>query len=208
MKKNTIILDLQYLPPIQWFAEAMAYEKVYLESQENYSKGSYRNRCHIVAAQGIQRLTVPLSGGKSSQMPIQNVKISYDADWQHQHWHSIQSAYGNAPFFEFYVDDIKPFYEKKYTSLWEWNYQLLQCINEALGLDIDLHFTTVYNKEVAAKVKDYRNGVHPNPKKAASSTVYEAQPYEQVFAEKHGFLPNMSILDALFCKGPETLLLF
>ena len=204
---QNLLIDLSYLPPLQWFSKVNAREKVTLEACEHYRKGSYRNRCHIAGAQGLLRLSVPLTAGKNAQMPVREVRIAAEQPWQQQHWQSIQSAYGKSPFFEYYADDLRPFYEKKYERLWDWNFALLQCVTELIGADVTYTFSDTYYKVPPPDTLDFRGGVHPNPHKALPDPEFEHVPYEQVFTEKHGFLPNLSILDALFCKGPETILL-
>ena len=208
MQKNTILLDLQYLPPLQWFSKITKYETVILEASEHYVKGSYRNRCHIAGAQGLLRLSVPLKGGKNAQTPIREVGISNVTPWQYQHWESIQSAYGKSPFFEYYVDDLKPIFEKEYDKLWDLNYDLVQSIVDMLDLDVTFALTETYKKQTEETILDFRGGIHPNPAKAMEDPDFEVKTYEQVFTEKYDFLENLSILDVLFCKGPETVLLF
>jgi len=208
LQQNTVLLDLQYLPSLQWFSKVNQYDNILLEASENYVKSSYRNRCHIAGAQGLLRLSVPLAGGKNAQMPIRSVNISNVMTWQYQHWESIQSAYGKSPFFEYYADDLKPFFEKKYDKLWDWNYDLLMCLVEILDLEVTFQLTETYQKQTPDTVLDLRGGIHPNPKKQVADPDFTAKPYEQVFTEKYGFLPDLSVLDALFCKGPETVLLF
>lgn len=149
---------------------------------------------------------MPLAGGKHAQTPVAEVGISDETPWQYQHWQSIQSAYGKSPFFEFYADDLRPFYEKKYNKLWDWNYDLLLCLTELSGLETEFKLTENYEKTPPADILDFRGGVHPNPQKALPDPDFTARPYGQVFTEKHGFLPNLSIIDLLFCKGPETVL--
>lgn len=206
-EKSGILLDLQYLPPVQWWAKSVSADKVLLEACEHYTKGSYRNRCHIAGAQGVLPLSIPLRSGKNSQKPIKEVRIADDAGWQAQHRTSIRSAYGKSPFYEFYADDIMPFFEKTYTFLWDWNIELIQCLVDLIGLDVTFEETKTYQKETGEDLLDFRGGVHPNPRKQIADPDFEPQAYQQVFTEKHGFLPNLSILDALFCKGPELILM-
>lgn len=208
MQKNTVLLDLQYLPSLQWFSKITQYKTVLLEASENYVKGSYRNRCHIAGAQGLLRLSVPLKGGKNAQTPIREVKISNAMPWQYQHWESIQSAYGKSPFFEYYADDLKPFFEKEYDQLWDFNYDLVQSLVEMLDLDVTFAFTETYKKQTEEDILDFRGGIHPNLAKSRKDPNFEVKPYGQVFSEKYRFLSDLSLIDALFCKGPETVLLF
>lgn len=197
------LLSLHYLPCVQWFSKMVQGEAV-IEQHEHYVKGSYRNRCHIVGANGVLPLSIPLAKGKNQHKPIREVKISYMDNWQKLHWQSIQSAYGNAPFFEFYADDIRPFFEKKMPFLFDFNLQLLHCLIEAWDLDTSLvSFSDSYTK--SPNGKDFRTSISPKPHRQLPDEDFVARPYAQVFTEKHGFLANVSVLDLLFCTGPEGL---
>ena len=110
---STAVLALHYLPCIQYFSKFILFQEVHIEQHEHYQKGSYRNRCHIAGVNGILRLSVPLKSGKNQKMPVRKVRISYDEPWQAHHWTSIRSAYGNAPYFEHYADQIAPFFQQK-----------------------------------------------------------------------------------------------
>jgi len=207
---NSILIELHYLPSVQYFSKLFHYEKVVLEGHENYSKGTYRNRCHIAAANGVQRLSIPLKKGKNRQQNIREVEISYDEHWQSEHWHSIKSAYGNSPYFEFYVDELQPFFKQKETFLWDWNMGLLQKMVELLQVDCALELSEKYvtTKEVeesptaSLRQLDLRNSIQPKISRHKEDPNFEPARYGQVFMEKHGFLGNLSTLDLLFCVGP------
>ncbi|MBK7873195.1 MAG: WbqC family protein [Saprospiraceae bacterium] len=203
--QNQILLELQYFPPVQYFTKLLHYDTIYIEAQEHYQKGSYRNRCEIAGANGILRLSIPLEKGKNEQQSIQEVRIAYHEPWQAHHWESIQSAYGNAPFFLHYADNIQPFYEKHYTLLWDWNWDLLKTIAQLVGIQSDIKFTNEYQKIAPPEMLDIRNAIHPKAHRRQHDNCFKAIRYPQVFEEKHGFLPNLSILDLLFCTGPEAL---
>lgn len=200
-----ILLELHYLPPVQFFTKFLLHQPVYIEQHENYRKGSYRNRCHLAGANGVLRLSVPLKKGKNQQLMIRDVRLSYDEPWQAQHWQSIQSAYGNAPFFEFYADYIQPFFTKKYEFLFDWNWNLLLQILELLELPQPERSPTFWQQPPEG-IEDGRNMISPK-EKSMPDAQFEAAPYMQVFAERHGFLPNLSILDLLFCTGQEARLI-
>lgn len=182
-------LPLYYLPPVSWCAAAWNNEVVVLEAQEHYQKGSLRNRCYIAGPNGIQRLSIPLEKGKNQQMPIREVRIAYNEPWQRQHWRSIRTAYGNAPFFEHYAGDLAPFYEKRYTFLFDYNLELLKLIfQKKLGWPGKIRLSEQYRPPAT---------LSPYP-------VFQAKPYPQVFEDRHGFLPDLSVLDLLFCCGKEA----
>lgn len=209
MKKPDIILfELQYLPPIQYFSKLVSFKRTLIEQHENYLKGTYRNRCHIVGANGIQRLSIPLQKGKNRQQSIREVRISDHENWQSQHWNSIRSAYGKSPYFEFYVDEFEPFFRKKYEFLFDWNWDLLNCIIDCLSIDCALKLTEQYLSSEDLKeemnIFDFRNGISPKKHRQKEDPHFKQTKYAQVFEEKHGFIPNLSILDLLFCAGPES----
>lgn len=204
---NAILLELQYLPCIQYFTKITSYNEVYIEQHEHYTKGSYRNRTHIASANGLLALSIPLLKGKNQRQSIKEVGISYTQPWNVQHWQSIQSAYGKSPFFEYYKDDLQPIFFKKWNYLFEFNWTLLQTVIDLLGIDATLILTSSYQKNSPADTLDFRNGIHPKPHKRKTDSNFQTQEYGQVFQEKYTFIENLSILDALFCLGPETMVM-
>lgn len=197
-----VVLEIQYLPPVQYFSKLAAFPVVFIEACEHYVKGSYRNRCHIAAVNGIQRLSIPLRKGKNERQPIREVQIAYDEPWQTQHWQAIRSAYGSSPFFVHYADVLEPFFKKnKITHLWDFNLELLQLFVKLMGLKTELRFTETYEPIPADKL-DFREKIHP--KHPFIDEAFQATYYPQVFEDRHGYLENLSILDLLFCSGPAA----
>lgn len=205
MQHAAILLELQYLPPVQYMSKLVHYPIVFIEAQEHYLKASYRNRTHIASANGVLRLSVPLVSGKNAQKPIREVQIAYDEPWQKLHWEGIQSAYGNAPFFLHYTDILQPFFEREYEFLFDWNWRILQTICQLIGFQPNIEFTSEFQTETPASVLDWRNAISPKLQQQQPDPHFQPAWYAQVFEEKHGFLPNLSILDLLFCAGPEAL---
>lgn len=204
---QNILLELHYLPSIQYFSKFLAHPTVFIEQHENYLKGSYRNRCYIVGANGLQRLSIPLKSGKNERQAIRDVQIAYTENWQTQHWTSIRSAYGRAPYFEYFADEIQPFFQKKPTFLYDFNWHLLMLLVDILQLDVDIQQTKQYEKQTTAEIIDFRNGIFPKKHRQKEDKRFLPMPYAQVFEERHGFLPNLSILDLLFCTGPQASLI-
>ncbi len=196
-----ILLELQYLPPVQYFSRLASYPVVYLEQHEHYAKGSYRNRCHIAGVNGVQRLSIPLRKGKNQQQSIREVQISYDEHWPSHHWHAIRSAYGNSPYFVHYADALEPVLKKKKEFLWDLNLELLQLMMKLIGLKTELRLTESYQAEPDG-ILDFREKIHP--KRPAPDPSFRPVSYPQVFEDRHGFLPNLSVLDLLFCAGPAS----
>ncbi len=202
----SILFETQYLPCAQYFTKFLKHPQVWIEGHENYSKGSYRNRCHIAAANGELALSIPLKGGKNQQQNIRAVKISYETSWASEHWTSIRSAYGSSPFFEHYGPELALFYQKKYDSLFDFNEALLKWILKKLKMNVDINVTTAYEHRLNGNTEDWRNAISPKAQKRREDPHFKAKYYPQVFEAKHGFLPNLSILDLLFCAGPGAVL--
>jgi len=200
-----ILTELHYFPSIQYFSKFFLHPSLLLEQHENYVKRSYRNRAHIATANGLLRLSIPLEKGKNQQQPIREVRISYEEHWQTKQWTAICSAYGNAPFFEYYVDDIQPLFEEKTPFLFEHNLKVLNVLFFVLDFKPSIQLSQNYITEPFNGICDFRNKITPKTGDGATDKTYQNIPYQQVFAEKNGYLPNLSILDLIFCKGPETL---
>ena len=202
-----ILLELHYLPNLQYFSKLLQYDQVCIEQWENYVKRSFRNRCYIASVNGPQRLSIPLKKGKNEQQNIREVQIAYEENWRSHHWTSIRSAYGNAPFFDHYAEQIQPIFNKQWTFLFDFNSALLESLCNLIGIDSSkLQRTQQYDKIPTEPILDYRNVIHPKSHLQGEDPHFQNKKYPQVFEEKTGFLPNLSILDLLFCTGPQTIL--
>jgi len=201
---HTILLETAYLPPVQYLSKWLLHQRIRIEQHEHYQKGSYRNRCHVAGPNGRLRLSIPLQQGKNEQQPIREVRIAYREPWQRQHWQSIQTAYGNSPFFPYYAGTLRPFFEQPFDSLFDFNTRLLQTCLTLCGLPDSIEYTTHYASFPDTGTLDFRNAIHPKVRQSRPDPYFRAAPYPQVFQEKNGFLPNLSILDLLFCCGPQT----
>ena len=198
------LIELHYLPCVQYCTKLLWHPQLVLEDAENYQKGSYRNRCWIAATNGPLRLSIPLDRGKNEGQAIREVRINYRQDWQAQHWRSIQSAYGKSPFFEHYADELAPLYQSPVEYLFDWNLLLLQTLLQLLDLPSALAYSGQYYREVPPDWSDLRNTIQERPGRQVPDPHFSPRPYPQVFLEKRGFLPNLSILDLLFCTGPQA----
>lgn len=206
MLVTVALLELHYFPSIQFFTKLVGYPVVVLEQHENYQKGSYRNRTHIATASGLQRLSVPLQQGKNQQLPIREVAISFKEPWHREHQTAIRSAYGKAPFFEFYGETILSLLDDPAPTLFDWNFHILQKLLRLLQIEVDLRLSNSFLRTAPQNGVDLRNVIHPKPHRSETDTNFRVPHYRQVFEEKHGFLPNLSILDLLFCMGPQSIL--
>ncbi|GAB1855769.1 WbqC family protein [Flavobacteriaceae bacterium MHTCC 0001] len=195
----TILLHPTYFPNITSFV-AMAHAKsVTFEVADNYVKQTYRNRCYIYGANGKLALTIPVTYSQKQRQLYKDVKIFNEDKWQLQHWKSLESAYRTSPFFEFYADDLHPLFFKKTTFLLDFNMQCLHTLCDCLQLELNVNETLNFEKVIHGKT-DCRFLVNPK-----NETDFNYSNYTQVFTNKHGYIPNLSILDLLFNEGPNTL---
>ena len=203
---KTAYLSSAYLGPIQYFQKLASYKECIIEQFDHYSKQTYRNRCYIAGAEGIQALTIPIVKPSTDKCIMKDIQISDHGNWQHLHWNAIVSAYNNSPYFEFYEHELYPFYEKnKYKYLRDYNEALQSLIFDFIDLEKNYTYTSLYKTEFKTFEKDFRDLIHPKKKYMDLDKECNIVPYYQVFKEKHGFLPNLSIIDLLFNKGPESI---
>lgn len=200
-----VYLSSAYLAPVQYYAKLYACEKAFVEQYDHYMKQTYRNRCIIAAADGPLTLSVPTEKSDTLKCLMKDVRISDHGNWRHLHWTALESAYRNSPFFEYYQDDFRPFYEKKYTFLYDFNEELCALICRLMDMQPCVERTCCYLPEEGGQADDFRERIHPK-RNWREDDRFTAVPYYQVFEERHGFLPNLSVVDLLFNMGPESLL--
>ena len=200
-----IVLSSAYLPPVQYFAHLQSAEQVWIEQYDHYQKQTYRNRCVIAAPDGPLSLTVPIEKPNTQKAFMRDIRISDHGNWRHLHWNAIESAYNHTPFFEYYKDDFRPFYEKKFDFLVDYNEQLCQLVCQLIDIDTSFQRTESYIAEPSNTIIDLRDAIHPK-KELMNDASFVVIPYYQVFQERLGFLPNLSIIDLLFNMGPEAIL--
>ena len=199
------LLSTTYFGPVQWYQKLYRHEEVEIEQWESFQKQTYRNRCLIATTQGVQALTVPVErkeeSGKRKENTIKDMRISDHGNWRHLHWNALMSAYGESPFFEYYQDDIRPFFEKRWDYLFDFNEAIREKMCELLDIQPKVSFSLEFKVYSLEKEKDFREAIRP--KHPLPDRDFEPKPYYQVYQQKHGFLPNLSILDLLFNMGPE-----
>jgi hypothetical protein len=200
---NSVLLSTAYLGTIQYYSKLLGYKRIIIENQENFTKQSYRNRCDIYGANGKLSLTIPVKKGRTIKTPINELEIDYTEEWQKNHWRSIESAYRHSPFFEYYADDLLPFYKSEIKYLTEFNNGIQKVILHAMEVYPDIQYTKEYYREVTNS-DDFRDTIHPKTRMQKPDNNYSVRKYYQVFADKFGFIENLSILDLLFNMGPET----
>ena len=194
----TTLLSTTYFGPVQWYQKLYRSEAVEIEQWESFQKQTYRNRCLIATTNGVQALTVPVE--RHMKETIKDIRISDHGNWRHLHWNALQSAYGESPFFEYYQDDIRPFFEKRWDYLLDFNEEIRQKMCELLDIQPKVSYTKAFANHAN---HDYREGIRP--KHPEPDTDFIPKPYYQVYRQKHGFLENLSILDLLFNMGPESI---
>lgn len=193
-----IVLHPTYFPNIITFAVIAQYDVTW-ETADNFQKQTFRNRTFICADRGQLMLNIPIQhvGKKQGRQKYADVKIDYQENWQRQHWRTLQTAYRTSPFFEYYEDDIAPIFEKTHDSLLELNLATIAVICDCLQIEMPTTRTTEFVKQ---HTNDMRFLV--NSKKELH---FNFEEYNQLFGDRHGFLPNMSMLDLLFNEGANAL---
>lgn len=209
MKPFDLLLSTAYAPPISYFAKLYEYQGkvIGLEAQEHYLKQSYRNRCRILSPNGVQALTIPVEQSLSLKTKIRDVRISEHGSWRHLHAQALRTAYGASPFFEYYADELLPFYERRYSFLWDFNEELLRVLTHQLQLEVNWSATEEFADpaDECPETCDLRYVIHP--KKRHSVAGLMRPPYYQLYQDRFGFVEELSILDLLFEMGPESLLI-
>ena len=265
------LLSTTYFGPVQWYQKLNRHRCI-IEQHDNFVKQTYRNRCVIASANGPQTLTVPIERYDGMKCAMRDIHISDHGNWRHLHWQALVSAYGETPFFEYYADDIRPFFEEhRWKYLLDFNLDITQTLCSLLDVRPDLTLSDHYidadeticgsggldgaaaglseafesfggavkglngaaesfggavkgldgaaesfggavkgldgaaeslgSSSACSLFVDYRDAIRP--KHPLPDAEFEARPYYQVRAQRHGFLPNLSVLDLLFNEGPE-----
>ena len=194
-----MVFQPTYFSPVYQFQKLIKSDTVIFEVFDNYQKQTYRTRCSIYGANGKLSLNIPIKHHNGVRQKTRDIKIENAFPWQKNHFKSLENAYRSSPYFEFYEDELIPFYNKEYTYLLDFLLETQKWSFDTLQLDIDFQktkeFITHYPKD-----EDYRY-----LSDAKSKETFPVQAYNQVFAQKHGFIPNLSILDLLFNEGPNAL---
>ena len=200
---TTALLQTTYFGPVQWYQKLKRYDHCVIEQYDSYQKQTYRNRCVIATANGLQALTVPVDHSPLTIDHVQckDLRISDHNQWRRVHWNALQSAYSESPFFEYYADDIRPFFEQKYEFLIDFNEAIRQKMCELLDIETSVSYSSGFMVQDSGFM-DFREVIHA--KHPQDDPEFQPRSYWQVFQHRYGFQPNLSILDLLFCMGPEA----
>jgi len=197
---KTALIELHFLPSLEYFCALLPYDRVVFESHEHFVKQSYRNRCYILTAQGMEMLTVPLTD-KHGKVLIRDIRIDYGKKWQHTFWRTLESAYRKAPFFEHYEGALRAILYKRFEFLLDLNKELLSFCLQTLSWGLSWSESLAYEKTPGAGLEDLRSVIIAK-KPFQERSFYTSLPYHQVFGK--AFVPNLSIVDLLFCTGPDA----
>jgi len=197
---TSALIDLHYLPSIEYFCALKSVDEVVVEKYEHFAKQSYRNRCYINTAHGVEMLSIPLAD-KHGKVVIQDIRIDYTKNWQNNHWRTIESAYRSAPFFEHYASEIEKAIYKDYSFLFDLNMHLLSFCLHSLKLDIKFSVSVSYEQSLQQGEVDLRSSISAK-KPYSERSVIKPVKYYQVFGNQ--FVENLSLIDLLFCEGPRS----
>ncbi len=196
---GSLLISTAYLPPISYVSACIHADEILIERCETYPKQTFRNHCIIFGPNGKQLLSIPVIKVDGNRTKTKDIRISDSRSWQKTHWRSIKTAYSNSPYFLYYGDHFIQYFEKKYEFLIDFNTSLLETIIHILKEAKKLTFTDQFEKEVS-----YKNDHRYLWGKKYSIIHSEFPEYTQVFSSRHGFIPDLSILDLIFNLGPET----
>jgi WbqC-like protein family len=197
-----LLSDIQYFPSVIFFKISYNFQHIVFEQYESYQKMSFRNRCQITGAQGMVDLSIPLVRGRGQKTLIKDVRIDSRRSWQAQHWKTIVTCYSGSPWFGFYRDELEALYRQPADFLMDWDLVCLEWAFRALGMTRTIGLTGEYREAYEAEdgFTDWRGRLMPRNREH-----WEEARYHQVFEDRTGFIPNLSILDLLFCEGREAI---
>ena len=197
LDKHTLLVDIQYFPSYTYFNNLGSFSNCVFEQYDVHLKTSFCNRCTIVGSNGPLMLSIPLAGGRNQKRPLKDVRIDYRENWQVKHWKSIQSCYNRSPFLNHFREDLTILYSRKHDFLLDWNLRCIDWVCDRLSISASLSLSEKF-------VKYYDPDLFADRRRAlvnAAPGESDESRYPQVFEDRLGFIPNLSVLDRLFCVG-------
>jgi hypothetical protein len=199
----TLVIESQYFSPGILFYYLNNFTHCIFDQYEHFQKMSFRNRCTLSGGNGPVNLTVPIAGGRNQKTIMKDVRILNRVGWQANHWKTITSCYNKSPWFEHYRDDLQKLYNHKQKFLLDWNLTCFEWICDKMAIKISTSLSDQYEKNYnESEFEDWRGRLMPS---TINSNFPDTKRYPQVFEDRFGFIPNLSILDYLFCNGPKRL---
>lgn len=197
---SKLIIEYQYFGTISGINALFQFSNIEFEVCETFQKMSFRNRMVVAGSNGLVHLSVPLEKGRDQKQLIKDIRISYSLPWQQQHWRTIESCYNRSPFYEYYRDWLETFFTRKPVFLLDLNREILEWLVKVLKPSGQVSETQNFILEYPTGVTDLRSRWRPKSFQDEGSAIR----YLQVFEDRIGFQPNLSILDLLFCTGPQA----
>lgn len=198
---KTLVCPLVPFPNIYWWSYAFNADTILLDQAEHFEKMSLRNRYLVSGSGGLNTLSIPIAEGRQQRKPMNEVKIDYKSDWQKKHWRTLQTVYNRSPYFEFFNQDIQSLYLQKFDMLIDFNEASIHLMAQLLNIKLNLNKTGFYQKNYPEIITDIRGDFRSNQYNLYPE---EYPVYHQIFEDRLGFLPNLSILDLLFAEGKNS----
>lgn len=195
-----VVIESQYFPPIEYFSLLKGQSDILIDTGEHFVKQTYRNRCYILTSNKTLSLSVPLKG-VNKKIFTKDIKIDYSENWMKDHWKAIVSAYGRSPFFEYYEQYVYDLIYGQPELLLDLNSNILSFCLKVLNLDVNIAYSKKYVDSSEEGFEEHRSMIHPK-KNHSGRNIYKSSPYTQTFG--YNFVENLSILDLVFCCGPES----
>ena len=195
-------IELQYFPCVNAMRDIVECKLVFFDNDLFFRRSSFRNRMILPGGNGLVSLTIPVVGGRSVKLPFKAVEIDYSSNWQRDHFRTLDTIYGNSPFFFQYRSSLKEIFDQKPRFLVDWNASCLDWIVKKMKINLNLILNgnqLTDNLEVKERIDFYLPSNHD---KSGKEPFFK---YPQLFEDRIGFRPNVSIVDLLFNLGPDAL---
>lgn len=197
-----LVIESQYFPPVILFKKSISFSNIKIDVYEPWRKMSFRNRCVVVGSNGIINLSIPVLEGREQKKLLKDVWIDNRKPWQSQHWKTITSCYKRSPWFDFFEPELDKLYRQPVELLRDWNRTCLGWVIGKLGLSISVDdMPVVGSDQPDPEMVDWRNKLTP---RSVQTDFPNPVRYHQVFEERIGFIPHLSVLDLLFCEGKNA----